>query len=114
MVALLLAKIYFFLNAYDDALNYALQAGKHFELNGSNHSDFIEILINKAIEKYIKGCQEKKFDDHQMEYKKIVDMAIKNSLEEGDFKSPLGISLETCDIELFKKVTNMMNVNKVI
>jgi 26S proteasome regulatory subunit N2 len=48
-VSLLLAKIYFYLNEYDDALNFALSAGAHFDVNARHQSDFIEILINKAI-----------------------------------------------------------------
>jgi 26S proteasome regulatory subunit N2 len=49
LVALLLAKIYFYLNEYDEALSYALRAGKNFEINSQQQSDFTEILINKAI-----------------------------------------------------------------
>lgn len=41
-------------------------------------------------------------------------MAIDNSISRGDLKSPLGISLDTQDIDLFKRVASMMNIQKVI
>lgn len=48
LVAILLSKIYFYLNDYDEALRYALQSGKYFDFSGF-HTDFVEILINKGI-----------------------------------------------------------------
>lgn len=114
LVALLLSKIYFFLNDYDEALSYALRAGSHFDINSTSHSDFTEILINKAIEKYIKGCQEKEQEPEHAEYKKIVDVAIENSLAKGDIKSPLGISLDTQDLSLFTRVSELISVHRVI
>lgn len=114
LVALLLAKIYYFLNDYDEALSYALQAGSHFQINSQQQSDFTEILINKAIEKYIKGCQEKTEDPEHKQYRKIVDIAIDNSIAKGDLKCPLGISLDTQDISLFKRVASLMNIHRVI
>lgn len=102
------------MNEYDEALNYALRAGRHFEINTQEQSDFIEILINKAIEKYIKGCQEKTEDAQHIEYKKIVDIAVENSIVKGDLKSPLGIALDTHDINLFRRVASLMSINKVI
>lgn len=41
-------------------------------------------------------------------------MAIDNSISKGDLKSPFGISLDTQDIDLFKRVAGMMNIQKLI
>lgn len=41
-------------------------------------------------------------------------MAIDNSIAKGDLKSPFGISLDTQDIDLFKRVAGMMNIQKLI
>lgn len=54
-MAILLSKIYFYLNSYDEALIYALKGGDYFKID--EISDFTEILIHKAIEKYISNCQ---------------------------------------------------------
>ena len=55
LVAILLAKLYFYLSDYDESLTYALRAGKYFDI--TTNDDFTDILVNKCIEKYIKNCQ---------------------------------------------------------
>ena len=52
LVAILLARLYFYLTDYDEALRYALLAGDKFDITGAS-DDFTEILVNKCIEKYI-------------------------------------------------------------
>lgn len=51
LAAILLSKLYFHLNDYKEALNYALKSGAYF--NVEDHSDFTEVLVNKSIESYI-------------------------------------------------------------
>jgi 26S proteasome regulatory subunit N2 len=51
-VAYLLAKLYFYLNDYDEALKYALRSGHEFNIKTAR-DEFTEILVNKCIEKYI-------------------------------------------------------------
>ena len=58
LVAILLAKLYFYLSDYDESLSYALKAEHYFDITQSN-DDFTEILVNKCIEKYIKNVQNK-------------------------------------------------------
>jgi len=55
-VAFLLAKLYFYLNDYDEALKYALQATGEFNVKTAK-DEFTEILVNKCIEKYIESCK---------------------------------------------------------
>ncbi len=47
LVAILLAKLYFYLNDYDESLSYALRAGKYFDI--TTNDDFTDILVNKCI-----------------------------------------------------------------
>lgn len=37
-----------------------------------------------------------------------------NSINRGDLKSPLGISLDTQDIGLFKRVVSLMSIHRII
>ncbi len=94
-MAFLLAKLYFFLGEYNEALDFALDSGSQFDIKKPN-DEFTTILANKCIEKYIENLREKKTDDPNHEkYKKIVDFMIENSLKTGDFKLPLGLSLDS-------------------
>jgi 26S proteasome regulatory subunit N2 len=52
LVAFLLAKLYFYLNDYDEALNYALKSEGEFNVQTAK-DEFTEILVHKCIEKYI-------------------------------------------------------------
>lgn len=101
------------MNEYDEALSYALRAGKYFDINGPQN-DFTEILIHKAIEKYIQNCREQAPSDEQEQYKKIVDIAIENSIAKADYKCPLGIAIDTQDVSLFKRVSELMNIHKLV
>ena len=51
-MAFLLAKLYFYLNDYDEALKYALRSEAVFNVRTAK-DEFTEILVNKCIEKYI-------------------------------------------------------------
>lgn len=104
-MAILLAKIYFYLNDYDEALNYALKSGNYFDVAAND--EFTEILVNKCIEKYIKAAQE----GAGKEYRDIVERMIAASLAKGDYKLILGLALQTCDIDLFGRVAQKMNVH---
>ena len=112
-MAILLAKIYFYLNEYDEALSYALRAGRYFDANGPQ-DDFTDILIHKAIEKYIRNCQEGVSHSEQEQYKKIVEIAIENSINRNDLRCPLGISIDTRDEKLFSRIAKLMDVHKLI
>lgn len=43
-----------------------------------------------------------------------MDIAIDNSISKGDLKSPLGISLDTEDIDLFRRVAGLMSIHKIV
>ena len=110
LVAILLAKLYFYLNDYDESLSYALRAGKHFDI--STNDDFTDILVNKCIEKYIKNCQDKSIiSEEQDQYQNIINFCVDNSINKGEYKLPLGISIEVQDLELFKRLNEVMEFN---
>jgi len=94
-VAFLLAKLYFYLNDYDEALKYALKSEDQFNIKEAK-DEFTEILVNKCIEKYIQSCQGIKSEEHS-QYKTIVDYVIESSLSNGEYKMAMGIALDTKD-----------------
>ena len=51
LAAILLAKLYFNLRNYDEALRYALEAQNEFHIN--DEDEFVEVIVNKCIENYI-------------------------------------------------------------
>ena len=95
-------------------MKYALQSGAYFDIRGTQHSDFVEILINKGIERYIENCRSKNFNEEHGEYKQIVDVAIENSFNKNDLRLPLGIAIDTEDLPLLEKVLSKMSSHDMI
>ena len=50
MAALVASKVYYHLGSYEDSLNYALGAGKFFDVSSS--SQYVETIIAKCIDSY--------------------------------------------------------------
>ncbi len=50
MAALVASKVYYHLGSYEDSLNYALGAGKLFDVSSSNQ--YVETIIAKCIDSY--------------------------------------------------------------
>jgi 26S proteasome regulatory subunit N2 len=79
LAAILLSKLYFNLNDYKEALNYALESGNYF--NVDDNSDFTEVLVNKSIEHYIESAKNNIHTDTVKKYKEIVDNMIEKSIQ---------------------------------
>ncbi len=56
LAASLASKVYYFLEDFDESLRLALESHDKFDLN--EKSLYVETLINRCIEKYIKIKQE--------------------------------------------------------
>lgn len=76
---MLLSKLYFNLNDYKEALNYALKSGNYFNVDET--SDFTEVLVNKTIEHYIYNKRNNVKDDDNDKYKAIVDRMVEKSIQ---------------------------------
>jgi 26S proteasome regulatory subunit N2 len=51
LAASIASKVFYYLEAYDEALRLALQAGDRFDLN--ERSQYVNTLIHQCIDKYI-------------------------------------------------------------
>ena len=56
LAASVASKVFYHLEEYDEALRLALESGDKFDLNEKNK--YVETLINKCIDRYIKLRQE--------------------------------------------------------
>lgn len=102
LVAFLLAKLFFYLNDYDEALKYALKSDKYFDFRTAK-DEFTEILVNKCIERYIQSCRGPKNEEHD-NFRTIVNYVVESSISSGEYKTPLGVAIDTKDTNLFARV----------
>lgn len=115
LAAILLSRIYYNLNDYKEALNYALDSGNYFNIE--ENGDFVEVLVNKSIEHYIEEVKANLADPSKkvnLEYKKIVDKMVEKSLNRREYRLGLGISLDSLDLELAKRIIAEINLHELV
>lgn len=96
--ALVLSKVFFHMEKWEDSIRLALIAGPLFDIN--DRSIFNQTILNKAIDSYVKEKAAGRPVDPALE--SIVEQMIKSCLEQGDFKQVIGIALDSCRLDVLK------------
>lgn len=123
LAAIIASKIYFHLEAYADALKYALGAGKLFNI--LEKSQYTHTILAKCIDEYIERRNElyefelknennDKKDSDGMEIEPpspidvrlemIVERMLCNCIKEGDEKQALGISFDSKRLDFIENI----------
>jgi len=102
LAALVASKVYYHLASYEDSLNYALGAGKLFDLNC--RSQYVDTIISKCIDSYTKqrianqevGKIDKRLED-------IVNRMFERCIQHREYRQAIGIAIETKRMDIFEK-----------
>jgi 26S proteasome regulatory subunit N2 len=101
LIALILSKIYYNLEDYESAIEWALQADTH--LNLSEKSQFVTTILRKIIEKYISQTKINFFNDEQVpidpRIQKIVERIFGRCVQLKEINQAIGFSFESYDLE---------------
>jgi 26S proteasome regulatory subunit N2 len=101
LIALILSKIYYNLEDYESAIEWALQSDNH--LNLSEKSQFVTTILRKIIEKYILQRKNNFFNDDQVlidpRIQKIVERIFGRCISLGEINQAIGFSFESYDLE---------------
>ncbi len=104
LLALILSKIYYNLEDYDSAIEWALESGSKFKIG--DNSQYVNIILQRIIEKYIQirkvnffteAEEEKQLIDERIN--KIVDSIFTKCIESGEVNQAIGFSLESYDLD---------------
>jgi 26S proteasome regulatory subunit N2 len=101
LIALVLSKIYYNLEDYDSAIEWALESNTRFDISEKSH--FVNTILKKIIEKYIQIRKDNFFSgenntiDHRIN--SIVDRIFKTCLDNRAYNQAIGFSLESYDLE---------------
>ena len=106
LAALIASKVYYHLGDYDVALGFALGAGPYFDF--SSKSEFVETIISKCIDQYIK-LRVKQYDhpgytvqiDPRMQ--EVVDRMFKRCFDDGQYRQAIGIALESRHLDYLEQ-----------
>ena len=104
VLALILSKIYYNLEDYDSAIEWALESGEKFNIN--EQSLYISTILKKILDKYI-GIRKKNFyKKNEQEPTKIdsriqaiVDNVFNNCIKKKFIAQAIGFSIESFDLD---------------
>lgn len=106
LAAVVASKVFFHLEELDDALKYALGAGTLFDVE--NHSEYVETLIAKCIDEYVRlrveqldAKQEEVKIDNRLE--DVVERMFERCFGDAQYKQALGVALEARRMDMIKK-----------
>lgn len=120
LAGLVASKVYYHLGSFDNALQYALGAGKLFNVDES--SEYVETIIAKCIDHYTKlqvdnfqakDASEMKPVDSRLE--DIVNRMFQRCFDDKKFKAAIGIAIETRRLDVVEKaILTSTNVPETI
>ncbi|CAF3856457.1 unnamed protein product [Rotaria magnacalcarata] len=113
LAALVSSKVYYHLGSLDNALTYALGAGRLFDVN--DKTEYVETIIAHCIDKYTKLQVEKFQSDGSVQVQidqrleDIVNRMFQRCFDDKKYKQAIGIALETRRIDIFEKSVKEAN-----
>lgn len=107
--------MYYHLEEYSDAVNYALDSGEHFDLTTRNQ--YTDTLVGKCIDRYVSERQknmetkapEKIEINHKLE--EIIEKIFQKSIGEREYRLGLGVAL---DARRLDKVLSIFDLTQPI
>ncbi|GMH41090.1 hypothetical protein BSKO_09000 [Bryopsis sp. KO-2023] len=107
LAALVLSKVFYHLGELKDSLDYALGAGRLFDIDDG--SEYVRTLVARALDQYFelrtRQVEEGKADveiDPSLEA--IVERMLDRCCQDGQFEQGVGIALESRRLDLFERV----------
>ncbi|GAA5860169.1 hypothetical protein JCM8547_009213 [Rhodosporidiobolus lusitaniae] len=114
LASLVASKVYYHLGSHDEALRFALGAGKLFDVElsgkdvGASEQEYVETVIAKAIDSYIasRSATPAAGDatpvDARLEA--IVERMFERCERDGEFKQALGIALSSHRLDIVRRI----------
>ncbi|OLL23474.1 26S proteasome regulatory subunit rpn2, partial [Neolecta irregularis DAH-3] len=94
----LAALVYYHLGEYEESLQFALRAGKLFDLSAK--TEFVETIISNCIDKYIEYSAAGQEVDKRLQ--DVVERMFKKCFEDKEWKQAIGIALESRRLDVIQ------------
>jgi len=111
LVALILSKLYYNLEDYDSAIDWALKADTKFNI--SDRSLYVTTILRKIIDKYIFARKNNYFNksspitiDQKVE--KVVNEIFNKCISLGEYNQAIGLSIESYDTTRVRFIINKL------
>ncbi|EAR85471.2 26S proteasome regulatory complex, subunit RPN2 (macronuclear) [Tetrahymena thermophila SB210] len=106
----LASKVYFNLEEYEDALDLALESQEYFQVD--ENTQFVEVLVNTCINKYITHRQSDQTTKLNPKYESIVERMFAKCQRDQDYKSGLGIAVESRRTDKINEILSQSEESK--
>lgn len=108
LAALIASKVYYNLADYDSSVKFALVADDAFNIN--EKSGYVETIISKAIDRYIKLSQESYESEETVEIPQqltnIFERMLEKAIKANDLRLVIGIALDSYRLDIVEKIIN--------
>ncbi|KAH3681353.1 hypothetical protein WICPIJ_007706 [Wickerhamomyces pijperi] len=106
LAALVASKVYYNLGDYESAVKFALVADEQFNIN--EKSEYVETLISKAIDQYIKlnrnAFSNAHAEDIPKELTKIFERMLERSINEKELKLVIGLAIDAFRLDVVESI----------
>ena len=113
LLALILSKIYYNLEDYDSAIEWALESGEKFNIN--EQSLYVSTILKKILDKYI-GIRKRNFykkenqEPIDQRIQTIVDNVFANCIQKKFIAQAIGFSVESFDLDRLVQAIESTNL----
>jgi 26S proteasome regulatory subunit N2 len=98
LAAAVASKCFYHLEDYDVALNLALGAGGHFDINAK--TQYVETMLARGVDRYIQIQNDGEGADADERLGKIMEKMFERCFTDGSYKQALGIALESMRLDV--------------
>ncbi|KAG8834158.1 proteasome regulatory particle base subunit [Serendipita sp. 399] len=119
LAALIVSKVYYYLEEYDEALSFALSAGPAFEAEARAHGaeEYVETVVSRAVDRYI-ALRSSVIPTSESEYTKdskdidsklqeIIEGIFRRAINEKEYTQAIGIALECRRLDVIQHIYNL-------
>nr|CAG4715876.1 unnamed protein product [Naegleria fowleri] len=112
LAALLTSKVYYHLNEFDESLQFALGAGRLFDVSKQDEDEYVNKIISKCIDTYIQTRQNNGKEDPRLT--DIVERMFDRCIQEGEYKQALGIAIEARRLGKIRQTIKTSNTTEML
>ncbi|KAG9048022.1 proteasome regulatory particle base subunit [Serendipita sp. 407] len=120
LAALIVSKVYYYLEEYDEALSFALSAGPAFEAEARAHGaeEYVETVVSRAVDRYIalrasvipnaeSGYDAKGSKEIDSKLQEIIEGIFRRAINEKEYTQAIGIALECRRLDVIQHIYNL-------
>ncbi|CAG7847424.1 26S proteasome regulatory subunit RPN2 [Serendipita indica DSM 11827] len=122
LAALIISKVYYYLEEYDEALSFALSAGTTFEREARTigSEEYVETVVSRAVDRYISARSNaavgpdglpdpKDVSNIDPKLQEIIEGIFRRAIHDKEYTQAIGIALECRRLDVIQHIHKITN-----